>query len=156
MSNDAANDLPRNAGAGDNSELEETRARFTESAYAAERGKGSEIYRQLRDMLATAVPLRILPYLERGGPTPADFKRVAGYSDDLGRADVLLFGGRHQPGEIASFFNHMAEAMAVLSFCPRGIELFDLRYESLPLLTAEQESAGQEKPGPREEAGGTA
>jgi hypothetical protein len=140
--------------AGDNQGPEEVRARFTESAYAAERGKGSDTYRKLRDMLAAAVPLWILRYQRRGGPTPADFKRVAGYSDELGRADVLLFGGKHRPGEIAAFFNHMAEAMAVLSFCPRGIELFDLHYESLPLPDDRQEREGEPQPGSSQEPGG--
>ncbi len=154
MSNDATPDSFEDAGAGDNPEPEEVRARFTESAYAAERGKGSDTYRKLRDMLATAVPLWILRYQQRGGPTPADFKRVAGYNDELGRADVLLFGGKHRPGEIAAFFNHMAEAMAVLSFCPRGIELFDLHYESLPLPAEMQEREGQQKPGSPEDSGG--
>jgi hypothetical protein len=139
--------------AGDHPGPEEVQARFTESAYAAERGKGSDTYRKLRDMLATAVPLWILRYRQRGGPTPADFKRVAGYSDELGRADVLLFGGKHRPGEIAAFFNHMAEAMAVLSFCPRGIELFDLHFESLPLSEDEQER--EPRPGSSAEPGGT-
>lgn len=148
MSNDATNEPSRNAGVGDNPKPEEVRARFSESADTAKWGAGSDTYKLLHDMLATAVPLWILRYQERGGPESSDFKRVAGYNDELGRADALLFGGKRKPGEIAAFFNHVAEAMAVLSFCPRGIELFGLSYESLPLATR------QEEPGPYGGPGG--
>ena len=145
---DAANDPTRNAGAGDDPEPEEVRSRFTESVDAAKWGAGSDTYRLLREMLATAVPLWILRYQGRGGPEPSDFKRVAAYNDELGRADVLLFGGEHRPGEVATFFNHMAEAMAVLSFCQRGIELFGLRYESPPPRAPRQEEPGSKaRPG---------
>jgi hypothetical protein len=151
---DETNDPARTPGAGDDPEPEEARARFTGSAGAAKWGATSDTYKQMNGMLAIAVPVWIMRYLARGGPEPADFKRVAGYNGELGRADVLLFGGKHRPGEIAAFFNHMAEAMAVLSFCPSGIELFDLRYESLPLLAAMQERVGQEKADSSEEQEG--
>jgi len=141
----------RREGAGDDQEPEEVRRRFAESVDTAKWGAASETYKLLNGMLAIAVPAWIMRYLARGGPEPADFKRVAGYNDELGRADVLLFGGKHKEGELAAFFNHLAEAMAVLSFCPRGIELFGLSYESLPLLAAMQERGGQEEPGPSEE-----
>ncbi len=137
----------------DDQEPDEVRRCFTESADTAKWGAASETYKVLHRMLAVAVPVWIIRLLARGGPTPADFKRVAGYSDELGRADVLLFGGKHRPGEIAAFFNHMAEAMAVLSFCPRGIELFALHYESLPLLDAMRGRVGQEKTNSSEEPG---
>jgi hypothetical protein len=64
-----------------------------------------------------------------------------GYSDKLGRSDVVIYGRKNQ-GEIASFFNKLAETIAVLSFCPGGIELFGLRYESVPLLAARQSGEG--------------
>ncbi len=149
------NDPTRSSGAGDGPQPVQARSRFTESADTAKWGTTSETYKVLNGMLAVAVPVRILRILSRGGPTAADFKRVADYSDELGRADVLLFGGRHKEGEIATFFNHVAEAMAVLSFCPGGIELFNLRYESLPLLaTMQEQRTGQVKPGSPVNPGG--
>lgn len=127
---DSTNEVSEDSGPGHGPE--EAKARFTEAASEAKWVVGSDMYRALHDTLAVAVPLWILRYQQRGGPGLADFKRVASYNDELGRADVLLFGGKHKPGEIASFFNHMAEAMAVLSFCPQGIDLFGLSYESAP------------------------
>jgi hypothetical protein len=108
-------------------------------------GTQSDSYKELSMLLGLAAPLWITRLLERGGPTTEDFKRVAGYNDELGRADMLLFGSKKQ-GEIASFFNKLAEAVGVLSFCPGGIELFDLRFESAPLLAEWQRREGQAKP----------
>jgi len=101
----------------------------------------SDTYRELAMLLGVAVPLWITRLLNRDGPRTEDFTRIAGYSDELGSADAVLCGSK-QPGAIASFFNKLAEAMAVLSFCPGGIELFGLHYESAPLLSAWQTRTG--------------
>jgi hypothetical protein len=106
----------------------------------------SDTCKELSMLLSVAVPLWIARLLERGGAKPCDFIRVAGYNDELGRADVLLLSGSKNKGEVASFFNKLAESMAVLSFCPGGIELFDLRFESALLLAEWQRREEQAKP----------
>lgn len=107
-----------------------------------------EGYQEFVTLLSIAVPLRIALLLEQGGATAEDFQRVAGYDDEIGRADALFFASerRGKRGEAASWFNKVAEALAVLSFCSGGVDLFGLRYESLPLLTEWQKRHGQVPP----------
>lgn len=114
----------------------------------------SEEYKVMAMMLSVAVPLYIQRFLNRGGVTKEDFLRVASYNDELGRADNLFFRAKRE-GEIASFFNKVAESMAVLSFVPGGIELFDVSYESLPLQdqTEKKTSPGKSTPAHTEKDG---
>lgn len=84
----------------------------------------------LAPMLALAVPLLIAELAQHGGPTAEDYARVASYGDDLAfHGDDLLYVSRKQ-GETAHCFQQVAEAIAVLSFCPGGITVFGLHFEA--------------------------
>lgn len=77
----------------------------------------------LASTLSIAVPLRILDYEARGGPGAPDFERAREFGVVLAsQGDTLLFGGKK--GEAASMFNQVADAVAILSFCPGGVKLF--------------------------------
>jgi hypothetical protein len=84
----------------------------------------------LAQTLALAVPLLITEIAQRGGPTDEDYARIASYTDDLAvHGDDLLYASR-KPGETARRFQQVAEAIAVLSFCPGGITVFGLHFEA--------------------------
>ena len=80
--------------------------------------------------LSAAVPLHILRLKEKGGPDAADFQKASKFSSALGeRGDILLFGGGKK-GECADLFNSVAFGIAVLAFCPGGIDLFGQHWET--------------------------
>jgi hypothetical protein len=82
----------------------------------------------LLDMLALAVPLRILEYEKVGGPTEPDLARTQSFGIVLAeKGDVLLFGGKKK-GEAAELFNRLADAVAVMAFCPGGVKVGSARY----------------------------
>jgi hypothetical protein len=84
----------------------------------------------LAQTLALAVPLIMSEISQRGGPTAEDYARVTSYVDDLTcHGDDLLYANR-KPGETAHRFQQVAEAVAVLSFCPGGITVFGLHFEA--------------------------
>jgi len=84
----------------------------------------------LPTMLQMAVPLYIMRLKEKGGPDKDDMKKAQEWSDVLGeRGDILLCGGGKK-GECADMFNGTAHAVAVLSFCPGGVETFGQHWES--------------------------
>lgn len=73
--------------------------------------------------LEAAVPLRIMEFRRRGGPSPAEIESVREFSRVLGaKGDVLMFGGRK--GEAAALFNELARCIAVCAFQPGGISIF--------------------------------
>lgn len=85
----------------------------------------------LATAMAAAVPLHIMRLQEKGGPDAADMKKAQETSDMLGeRGDVLLFGGGKK-GETADLFNRTAHAVAVLTFCPGGVDLFGQHFEAV-------------------------
>ena len=84
----------------------------------------------LSSMLQVAVPLHIMRLKEKGGPTQDDMKKAQETSDILGEhGDILLHGGGKK-GEAADQFNRTASALAILAFCPGGVELFGQRFEA--------------------------
>jgi hypothetical protein len=84
----------------------------------------------LPTMLQMAVPLYVIQLKDRGGPDKDDMKHAQEWSDKIGeRGDILLHGGGKK-GECADMFNGLARAVAVLSFCPGGVETFGQHWES--------------------------
>lgn len=80
--------------------------------------------------LSAAVPLRILEYQSRGGPSDSDFERVRGYAEILGeKGDILQFRSKKK-GETAEIFNKVADGLAVMAFCPGGVKFRELRFEA--------------------------
>lgn len=81
--------------------------------------------------MAAAVPLYIMRMLDNDGPGEEDFKKARLASRLLGeKGDLLLFGGGKKKGEVAHIFNETAKAIAVLSFCPGGINIFGQHFEA--------------------------
>ena len=116
------------------------KARMAESADAAplkrvaqERGGSSPsagTSSLLTTMMQTAVPLYIERMKAKGGPDDEDRKKAQETSEILGeRGDILLFGGGKK-GECADQFNRTAEAIAILAFCPGGVEIFGSHFEA--------------------------
>lgn len=84
----------------------------------------------LMTMMQMAVPLHVLQLKEKGGPTASDMAKAEESSGMLGeRGDVLLFGGGKK-GECADLFNRTAHAIAVLAFCPGGVDIFGQHFEA--------------------------
>lgn len=80
--------------------------------------------------LSAAVPLRILMMEAKGGPDDFERKEATAFSDVLGeKGDRLLFRSAGKPGEAADLFNQLARAIAVLAFCPGGVNCFGAHYE---------------------------
>ena len=83
----------------------------------------------LTDTLSAAVPLWIevmkkLSWEER--------KKIASECSQIAVAehgDNILFRG-HKEGETAAAFNALARGIAVLSFCPGGVTLFGMHFET--------------------------
>ncbi len=85
----------------------------------------------LKIALPFAVTLRILEYQRRGGPLPMDFERAQRFGEVLGeKGDILLFSSKKK-GESAEMFNGLADAVAILSFCPGGVKVFGHHFEGL-------------------------
>lgn len=92
----------------------------------------SSQHHPLSMMLAVAVPLHILQIKERGGPTMQEFQDLANLDPVLERADSLLLyrGKETKPGQIAEAFNELARGIAIMSFVPGGITVFNQHYQS--------------------------
>jgi len=81
--------------------------------------------------MAAAVPIYILRLQAKGGPDDSDMARAQESSAMLAeRGDVLLFGGGKK-GETADLFNRTAHAVAVLAFCPGGVDIFGQHFEAV-------------------------
>jgi hypothetical protein len=99
----------------------------------------------LRLHLQLCVPLRIADLRARGGPDHSDYARLRGYlvptdpvqEDGSGGIHSLLCAGaeailfRTEQGKSAEWVSKLVDAIAVLSFCPGGIDIFGLRWESV-------------------------
>ena len=79
--------------------------------------------------MSAAVPLHIIQLQEWGGPSQEDLDSMVELAPLLGeKGDILLFGGGKK-GECADLFNKTAHAIAVMAFCPGGIDIFGQHYE---------------------------
>lgn len=84
----------------------------------------------LSSMMQMAVPLWIMQFKAKGGPSEEDRKRAQETSEILGEhGDILLCGGGKK-GECADQFNRTAEAIAVLAFVPGGVTIFGTHFEA--------------------------
>jgi hypothetical protein len=83
----------------------------------------------LRMYLETMVSLRIHDYLEKGGPSDYDYERVrAEYPQYLGsHGDAILF---KEKGVTSYAITVLVDGLAVLSFCPGGVTLFGMHFET--------------------------
>lgn len=80
--------------------------------------------------LSVAVPLWVLNIQDQGGVNQQDIQQAREFSHVLGaKGDVLLFGSKKK-GEAANLFNLLAKSIAVLSFCPGGVTIFEQHWES--------------------------
>ena len=78
--------------------------------------------------LDTFVPLRVREILESGGVTNLMFERARASAIEIGsHGDAILFRVKHQTGEM---MGKLVDAVAVLSFVPGGITIFDLHFEA--------------------------
>lgn len=80
--------------------------------------------------LDTSVSLRILALQEKGGPTQEDFTRIQSYDQLLGERGNFLWMKSKKKGETAKVANAVADVIAVLSFAPGGLTLFDQHWET--------------------------
>lgn len=79
--------------------------------------------------LSAAVPLKIAEYQRRGGPDEEDFIRTREYADVLGgKGDTLQYTGKK--GDATRLFNGLADALAVMAFCPGGVKFAGARYQA--------------------------
>ncbi len=80
--------------------------------------------------LDAAVPLRILLYQQRGGPTTEDWERVQAFAPILAEhGDNLLYVSKTRDAT-SRIFNSLADAIATLAFCPGGVKLFGRHWEA--------------------------
>jgi hypothetical protein len=85
----------------------------------------------LGTFLSAAVPLRIRDLQSRGGPSKEDMESLREYSKLLGEhGESLLFKSKKK-GETAQMANGLASAVAILSFVPGGLTLFDQHWETI-------------------------
>lgn len=80
--------------------------------------------------LNVAVSVRVLEFIKRGGPTNEDLERARTILKDLGERGTDLYFRSNKEGATADRFEQVADAIAVLSFCPGGIVIFGKLYES--------------------------
>lgn len=78
--------------------------------------------------LELAVPLWMMRYRERGGPSEADIQRVQGRDSITAHGDDILFASKKK-GSTANYFNDLTEAIAVLAFMPGGVKVFGRHWE---------------------------
>ncbi|EFH84831.1 hypothetical protein [Ktedonobacter racemifer] len=84
--------------------------------------------------LSAAVPLRVLGLYERQGPDENDLEAARQVGTLLAsKGDVLLFGSQVR-GETAKLFNHVAQALAILSFAPGGMTCFGQHFDAQAIL----------------------
>lgn len=80
--------------------------------------------------LSASVPLRIRELQSQGGPTEEDMLKIKEHAKLLGEhGDAFLFKSKKK-GLTAQVANAVAASIAILSFVPGGITLFDQHWES--------------------------
>lgn len=80
--------------------------------------------------LSAAVPLRIAVYVNQGGPRVEDVERARRFAHVLGeKGDILQYRGK-KPGQSAEVFNGLADALAIMAFCPGGVKVFGLHFQA--------------------------
>ena len=84
-----------------------------------------------KTFLDASVSLRVHTLMDNGGPGDEDFARVQGSVELLGEKGNFIFEKSKRVGETAKVANAVADAIAVLSFAPGGITLFDKHWESI-------------------------
>jgi hypothetical protein len=90
----------------------------------------------LRIFTLTWVPLIIEEYKRKGGPSPEDFARAKTYAQELGeKGDALLFKVKGETGRMASLW---LDGVAILSFVPGGVTIFDHHFEARGTTTKEE------------------
>ena len=90
---------------------------------------GNEFKKELLQLhLSTFVPLTIREILASGGVTDLMFAQARSYATDIGaHGDAILFSVKHKTAEM---MGKLVEVVAVLSFVPGGITLFDVHFEA--------------------------
>lgn len=85
----------------------------------------------LGQFVATAVPLRIIAILQDyGEPMQHHWNEAREIGQLLAeKGDMVLFKS-DKKGESASVANSLAQAIAILSFLPGGIEIFGQRFDA--------------------------
>ncbi len=89
----------------------------------------------LRMHLELCVPLRIWEYQQQDGPSDLDFARIrTEYSEYLGsHGDAILY---REKDTTTRAMNMLVDGLAVLSFCPGGVTVFGLHFETKVEVTA--------------------
>jgi hypothetical protein len=88
-----------------------------------------DVYKHLSLALSTAVPIRMLRLIQRGGPEDEDFERVHRYVQDFVERGTDLFFPSGLEGVKADRFEQVVDAIAVLAFCPGGLTIFGEHYQ---------------------------
>jgi hypothetical protein len=94
------------------------------------KNQADQDYEAVKLFLDAAVSLRILALQEQGGPTTEDFNRIQSYDQLLGERGNFLWMKSKKKGETAKVASAVADAIAVLSFVPDGIEIFGRHWKS--------------------------
>jgi hypothetical protein len=83
--------------------------------------------------LSFAVPLCIAEWKRQGGPQQSDYEELRGSGGILKmlleKGDILLYGGGKKH-ECEKIFDKTAQAIAIMSFLPGGIEIFGKHWET--------------------------
>jgi hypothetical protein len=83
----------------------------------------------LRLHLQTCVPLRLAELRRQGGPTEADWQRTAEVGQEIAEhGDWLMFRGPRQ-GDTARLVGKVVDAVAMLAYCPGGIDILGVHWE---------------------------
>ena len=77
-----------------------------------------------------SVHLRVIELKEKGGPHKADLNRIKSYLTLLGEKGNFLWTKSPRKGETAKVSNAVADAIAVLSFLPGGLDVFGRHWEN--------------------------
>ena len=85
---------------------------------------------ELEAFLDLSVHLRVLTLKEKGGPKKADLNRIKSYLTLLGEKGNFLWTKSPKKGDTAKVSNAVADAIAVLSFLPGGLDVFGRHWEN--------------------------
>jgi len=80
--------------------------------------------------LSAAVPLWIIGLKEKGGPSSEDWAWLKEAQDILTNVGEGILYASKKKSETAKAFNAVAKAIAIMSFLPGGITLFNQHWES--------------------------
>lgn len=82
----------------------------------------------LRTFTLTWVPLIIEEYKRKGGPTQDDFIKAKSYAQEIAEhGDALVFKVKGKTGQMANIW---LDAIAILSFLPGGVTIFEHHFET--------------------------